>query len=54
MAKPGLILVTKGGYQLKIPFQTLKPTQETPINNTMTVKAFPLSHVNPFESTFFN
>jgi 3',5'-cyclic-nucleotide phosphodiesterase len=37
----------------KIPFQTLKPTK-TPINNTtMTVKAFPLSHVNPFESTAF-
>jgi 3',5'-cyclic-nucleotide phosphodiesterase len=31
------------GYQLKkYHFQTLKPTQETPINNTtMTVKAFP-------------
>jgi cAMP phosphodiesterase len=43
------------GYQLKkYHFQTLKPTQETPINNTtMTVKAFPLSHVNPFESTAF-
>ncbi|KFF07249.1 MBL fold metallo-hydrolase [Flavobacterium reichenbachii] len=35
-------------------FQTLNIGEETPITNTkMTVKAFPLSHVNPFESTAF-
>ncbi|MFH6998068.1 MBL fold metallo-hydrolase [Flavobacterium sp. FlaQc-57] len=38
----------------KYHFQTLNIAQETPITNTtMTVKAFPLSHVNPFESTAF-
>ncbi|MEN2398263.1 3',5'-cyclic-nucleotide phosphodiesterase [Flavobacterium sp. MC2016-06] len=38
----------------KYHFQTLKISEETPITNTtMTVKAFPLSHVNPFESTAF-
>lgn len=38
----------------KYHFQTLNISEETPITNTtMTVKAFPLSHVNPFESTAF-
>ncbi|OXB00717.1 3',5'-cyclic-nucleotide phosphodiesterase [Flavobacterium plurextorum] len=38
----------------KYHFETLKTNLETPITNTqMTVKAFPLSHVNPFESTAF-
>ena len=38
----------------KYHFETLKTNLETPITNTqMTVKAFPLSHVNPFESTSF-
>lgn len=38
----------------KYHFQTLNIGTETPITNTsMTVKAFPLSHVNPFESTAF-
>ena len=38
----------------KYHFATLKTNLETPITNTqMTVKAFPLSHVNPFESTAF-
>jgi cAMP phosphodiesterase len=38
----------------KYHFQNLKFEEETPITNTqMTVKAFPLSHVNPFESTAF-
>jgi cAMP phosphodiesterase len=38
----------------KYHFQTLTVAEETPITNTaMTVKAFPLSHVNPFESTAF-
>lgn len=38
----------------KYHFQTLNIAEETPITNTtMTVKAFPLSHVNPFESTAF-
>ena len=38
----------------KYHFQTLNSNEETPITNTsMTVKAFPLSHVNPFESTAF-
>jgi 3',5'-cyclic-nucleotide phosphodiesterase len=43
------------GYQLKkYHFQTLKPQEETAITKTtMTVKAFSLSHVNPFESTAF-
>ena len=43
------------GYQLKkYHFQTLIPLEETAVKNTsMTVKAFPLSHVNPFESTAF-
>lgn len=43
------------GYLIKkYHFQTLKILEETPISNTtMTVKAFPLSHVNPFESTAF-
>ncbi|SDW16708.1 MBL fold metallo-hydrolase [Flavobacterium degerlachei] len=43
------------GYQIKkYHFQTLNPKEQTPITNTtMTVKAFPLSHVNPFESTAF-
>lgn len=43
------------GYQIKKHhFQTLKLEEQTPIaNTTMTVKAFPLSHVNPFESTAF-
>ena len=35
-------------------FQTLNTNEETVITNTsMTVKAFPLSHGNPFESTAF-
>lgn len=35
-------------------FQTLNIGEETPITNTaMTVKSFPLSHVNPYESTAF-
>ncbi|WP_367772603.1 3',5'-cyclic-nucleotide phosphodiesterase [Flavobacterium sp. WC2421] len=43
------------GYQIKkYHFQTLNTLEETPISNTtMTVKAFSLSHVNPFESTAF-
>jgi len=43
------------GFPLKkYHFQTLNINEETPITNTtMTVKAFPLSHVNPFESTAF-
>lgn len=43
------------GYNVKkYHFQTLQPLTSTAINNTtMTVKAFPLSHVNPFESTAF-
>jgi len=43
------------GYQLKkYHFQTLTIGEETKLTNTtMTVKAFPLSHVNPFESTAF-
>jgi len=43
------------GFPLKkYHFQTLNLLEETPISNTkMTVKAFPLSHVNPFESTAF-
>jgi cAMP phosphodiesterase len=43
------------GFQIKkYHFQTLIPGEETKITNTtMTVKAFPLSHVNPFESTAF-
>lgn len=43
------------GFQIKkYHFQTLTIGEETKIKNTtMTVKAFPLSHVNPFESTAF-
>ncbi|SNR24084.1 MBL fold metallo-hydrolase [Flavobacterium sp. ov086] len=43
------------GFPLKkYHFQTLTIDEETPLTNTtMTVKAFPLSHVNPFESTAF-
>lgn len=43
------------GFPLKkYHFQTLNVNEETPLSNTtMTVKAFPLSHVNPFESTAF-
>ncbi|MBP1839960.1 MBL fold metallo-hydrolase [Formosa algae] len=43
------------GYQIKrYHFQTLKLKQEIPLSNTdMMVTAFPLSHVNPFESTAF-
>ncbi|MFI0490101.1 MBL fold metallo-hydrolase [Flavobacterium sp.] len=43
------------GLQLKkYHFQTLLFGEKTKINTTtMTVKAFPLSHVNPFESTAF-
>tara|TARA_R110000868_G_scaffold22802_2_gene93121 strand:+ start:489 stop:1448 length:960 start_codon:yes stop_codon:yes gene_type:complete len=43
------------GYQIKkYHFQTLNILEETPITNTnMKVKAFSLSHVNPFESTAF-
>ena len=43
------------GFQLKkYHFQTLNIGEKTIIHNTtMTVKAFPLSHVNPFESTAF-
>jgi cAMP phosphodiesterase len=43
------------GFPLKkYHFQTLKVGEETPLTNTkMSVKAFPLSHVNPFESTAF-
>lgn len=43
------------GFQLKkYHFQTLAIGEATKITNTtMTVKAFPLSHVNPFESTAF-
>lgn len=38
----------------KYHFQTLNVDEETPITNTeMSVKAFPLSHVNPYESTAF-
>ncbi len=42
-------------YQIKkYHFQTLSIGEETKLTNTtMTVKAFPLSHVNPFESTAF-
>jgi len=43
------------GFPLKkYHFQTLNTGEETLLTNTkMTVKAFPLSHVNPFESTAF-
>lgn len=43
------------GFQIKkYHFQTLNIEEETKItNSSMTVKAFPLSHVNPFESTAF-
>ncbi|MEN2414352.1 3',5'-cyclic-nucleotide phosphodiesterase [Flavobacterium mesophilum] len=43
------------GFPLKkYHFQVLNLNEETPISNAkMTVKAFPLSHVNPFESTAF-
>ncbi len=43
------------GFPLKkYHFQTLNIAEETPLTNTtMTVKAFTLSHVNPFESTAF-
>nr|WP_315220196.1 3',5'-cyclic-nucleotide phosphodiesterase [uncultured Flavobacterium sp.] len=43
------------GFPLKkYHFQTLNLAEETPITNTtMTVKAFALSHVNPYESTAF-
>lgn len=43
------------GFPLKkYHFQTLNIGEEIPLSNTsMTVKAFPLSHVNPFESTAF-
>jgi cAMP phosphodiesterase len=43
------------GFQIKkYHFQTLAIGEETKITNTtMTVKAFPLSHVNPFESAAF-
>ena len=43
------------GFPLKkYHFQTLNLGEETPLSNTsMTVKAFPLSHVDPFESTAF-
>ncbi|CAN5813601.1 3',5'-cyclic-nucleotide phosphodiesterase [soil metagenome] len=43
------------GYQLKkYHFNTLQPAVETSIANTsMLVKAFPLAHGNPFESTAF-
>lgn len=43
------------GFPLKkYHFQTLNIGEQTPLTNTkMTVKAFPLSHVNPFESTAF-
>jgi cAMP phosphodiesterase len=43
------------GFQIKkYHFQTLAIGEETKITNTtMTVKAFQLSHVNPFESTAF-
>lgn len=43
------------GFPLKkYHFQTLNLKEETPLTNTtMTVKAFSLSHVNPFESTAF-
>lgn len=38
----------------KYHFKSLPPNEETPIDNTsMTVKAFSLSHVNPYESTAF-
>ena len=43
------------GFPLKkYHFQNLNLNEETPLSNTtMTVKAFALSHVNPFESTAF-
>jgi cAMP phosphodiesterase len=43
------------GFHIKrYHFQTLNIGEETPITNTaMTVKSFPLSHVNPFESNAF-
>jgi cAMP phosphodiesterase len=43
------------GYQIKkYHFQTLPLEEEIKISSTtMTVKTFPLSHVNPFESTAF-
>ncbi|CDF79023.1 3',5'-cyclic-nucleotide phosphodiesterase' [Formosa agariphila KMM 3901] len=43
------------GFQIKrYHFETLNVKQEIPISNTdMHVTAFPLSHVNPFESTAF-
>jgi len=43
-----------GFHIKKYHFQTLNLNEETPLSNTkMMVKAFPLSHVNPFESTAF-
>lgn len=43
-----------GFHIKKYHFQTLNLEEETSLSNTkMTVKAFPLSHVNPFESTAF-
>ena len=43
------------GFHIKrYHFQTLNINEETPIANTsMTVRSFPLSHVNPYESTAF-
>ena len=43
------------GFHIKrYHFQTLNIGEETPITNTaMTVKTFPLSHVNPYESAAF-
>ncbi|MCI9845337.1 MBL fold metallo-hydrolase [Flavobacterium pectinovorum] len=43
------------GFHIKrYHFQTLNIGEETPITSTnMTVKSFPLSHVNPYESTAF-
>ncbi len=43
------------GFQLKkYHFQTLETHQEIPVKNTeMSVTAFPLSHVNPYQSTAF-
>lgn len=43
------------GFQIKkYHFETLPLGEEMPLTNTaMTVKTFPLSHVNPFESTAF-
>ncbi|MFC0183072.1 3',5'-cyclic-nucleotide phosphodiesterase [Pseudarcicella hirudinis] len=44
----------KGVHLKKYHFQTLELAKETPLENTgMTVQAFPLSHINPYQSTAY-